>query len=241
MVKHKIFIYKSPKTTDRIGFIISIGEEESYEELPTELVKLCEDYNIVVHRLFTEDESVESIIELDPFFENVEFHRDITRFSDRIKQINKKSLPTPVEFSKVLLNRMPLDKLQLQKILYLVYSICLEQGKKIFNESPVAYQYGPVFEDVYQEYKHTESKEVIPGELSINQRLLLSKSLNDNELLPMVEEILNTVKNKSGSNLINVTHASGGPWKQVYIKGANNVIDDDTILKYNHKVRELIF
>lgn len=85
MVKHKIFIYKSPKTADRIGFIISIGEEESYEELPAELVKLCEDYNIVVHRLFTEDESVESIIKLDPFFENIEFHRDINRFSDRIK------------------------------------------------------------------------------------------------------------------------------------------------------------
>lgn len=71
--------------------------------------------------------------------------------------------------------------------------------------------------------------------------MLISKSLNGNELLPIVEEILDSAKNKSGGNLIDVTHASGGTWKQVYIKGASNVIGDDTILKYNHKVRELIF
>lgn len=241
MFKHKIFIYNSSKTKDRVGYIISDNTLDKSSPTPSILRDLCDKYDVVIHRLVTADESLESVISLDPFFENVIFHDNLKGFSNHIKELNDTTLPTPLEFSKVLLSNVELDKLQLQKVLYLIYSICLEKGYKIFNESPLAYKYGPVFEDVLHEYKDEISKEKITVEPSIHEKVLLSKTLNGNEVLPLIDRIVEKVKDKSGGNLIDITHTENGPWKRLYVEGLNVVIDDDTILKYNHHVRKMLY
>ena len=120
--------------------------------------------------------------------------------------------------------------------MYLIYSVSLERGYKVLNESPVAYEYGPVFEDVYRKYNHYKSKELIEEEPSVRERIALSKSLSNSEILSIVDEVLEIVKGRSGSNLIKITHGKDGPWDKVYEEGKNAVINDDTILKYNHRV-----
>lgn len=236
MINHKIYIYKSPKKYERIGFVISKKADEMYDPLPDSLSHLLDEYDIVTHRLYTNSKDVESIVRLDPFFMGINFYTNLNEFSKRVSSLNKEGLPSPVELSKIILSKVPFDKLQLQKVLYLIYSVSLERGYKVLNESPVAYKYGPVFEDVFREYNQYESKELIVEKPSIKDRITLSKSVGNFEILSIIDEILEIVKDKSGSNLIEITHAVDGPWDKVYEKGKNAVIDDDTILKYNHKV-----
>lgn len=236
MINHKIYIFKSPKISERIGYVISKEADESHKPLPVLLSRLLDDYDIATHRLFTNSKDIKSIVRLDPFFTDIIFYTDLDEFSKRVIFLNKEGLPSPVELSKLVLSKISLDKLQLQKVMYLIYSVSLERGYKILNESPVAYKYGPVFEDVFREYYHYNSKELIEEKPSIRERIALSKSLSNSEILPIVDEVLEIVKGRSGSNLIEITHAEEGPWEKVYIEGKNAVIDDDTILKYNHKV-----
>lgn len=241
MFKHKIFIYNSSKSEDRVGYIISDNTLDKSSAIPSMLRDLCDKYDIVIHRLVTKDESLESIVSLDPFFEGVIFHEELEEFSNQIKKLNSSMLPTPLEFSKVLLTKVELDKLQLQKVLYLIYSICLENGYKIFNESPIAYKYGPVFEDVLDEYNDRVSKEKITVEPSLHENVLLSKVLRNNDIFSLINKIVKKVKDKPGGKLIDITHTDDGPWDQVYVEGLNAVIDDDTILKYNHHVRNRLY
>lgn len=240
MFKHKIYIYKSSKSDDRLGYVISESIQDNSSSTPTTLIDMCEKYDIVVHRLSTDYETLESIISLDPFFKDIIFYDSLEEFSNCVELLNDKTLPTPLEFSKVLLSKVELDKLQLQKVLYLIYSICLENGYKIFNESPLAYRYGPVFKDVLREYSDRISREKITEEQTFHEKILLSKTLNNKEIFSLIDKIIEKVKDKSGGNLINITHTKNGPWDKVYVEGLNVEIDDDTILKYNHHVRELL-
>ena len=56
------------------------------------------------------------------------------------------------------------------------------------------------------------------------------------KVLDVIDKIIETTKKLNGGNLIDITHVIGGPWDKVYQEGANNEIDDQTILKYNYKV-----
>lgn len=231
MIKHYIYVYTADKTNERIALLVN--DRELFKK---EIDDLREEYKLSTHILYTDADTVESIVLFDPFFDNIDFHRDINIFSEKITMMKAESLPTSVEFSGSLLSRKPLDKLQLQKNLYLIYSICLDQGQKIFNSSPLAYRYGPVFEDVFQKYKEYEKYEKISEEHSIIDMLSLSKTMDINKVFPIVNNVLQLTEEKTGGNLIDITHAHKGPWDQVYIRGANIPIDDETIKKHNHHV-----
>ena len=47
----------------------------------------------------------------------------------------------------------PLSHLQLQKLVYLAYKVPFKYKEPLFDEKIVAFQYGPVVEEVYQQFK----------------------------------------------------------------------------------------
>lgn len=235
MIRHEIYLYTSDDATERIALVTN-DKHSSAKITEEELRKLREKYDFATHSLFTDSSDLKSIVLLDPFFEGVEFYTELDSFLDKLATFKKISLPTPVEFSNILLARSPLDKLQLQKVLYLIYSICLDQGEKIFREQPLAYKYGPVYRDVLREYYNYRKSEKIYKESSIIEEISLSKSLDINKVFSIMDIVLKLIENKSGGNLIEVTHAENGPWDQVYVEGKNAIIEDEVILKYNYHV-----
>lgn len=232
MIKHYIYIYTSTNIDKRIALVV-----HDKTKIKEKLNELREEYGLSTHTLYTDDDTINSIVLFDPFFEGVDFYRDIEKFSKKITKLKRKSLPTPLEFSRILLSYTSFDKLEIQKILYLVYSICLENGERIFDRLPLAYDYGPVFKDVYDEYKDYKKYEKISKEHSVIDLLTLSKSINLDKVIPIVEEVLKSTEGKTGGNLIDITHAKQGPWDKVHIEGMNIPIDDDAIFEYNHHVR----
>lgn len=231
MIKHYIYVYTADKTNERIALVIN--DRKLFKK---EVDELRKEYKLSTHILYTDDDTVESIVLFDPFFDNIDFYKDVDKFSNKMANISKASLPTAIEFSRAVLSHKPLDKLELQKTLYLIYSICLEQGQRILNGTPLAYEYGPVFKDVYDEYKGYQKYEKIDSDYSITDMLSLSKSMELNRVIPIVNNVLELTEGKTGGNLIDITHATDGPWDQVYVEGLNIPIDENTILEYNYHV-----
>ena len=137
MVRHLIYIYKVPESTRRIGFFYSSDQPIYHEDLPTSLIDLTEKFELTIHHFTTDDFSIESIVQKDSFFDGIEFFTNLDAFSNNlVETVNQQSV-TPLQFSQLILSKFPLDKHQIQKVLYLIYAECLMAGIKLFETPPV--------------------------------------------------------------------------------------------------------
>lgn len=120
-----------------------------------------------------------------------------------------------------------ITNLKLQKLLYYVQAMCLLVFKqRAFPEKIIAWSYGPVVNEVYQEYKGNHNNEILT-------------STNVKEISNGLKQIINEVVNGYGSieatKLIDFTHEEE-PWKNTKI---NDEIEIEKIVKYFNKVYDL--
>lgn len=206
----------------------------------------CGDVQFGIHKLTTDDTSWGSVIEKDSFFADViitDSIDDFIRVSSNDKQLKA------YDVAKFLLSILPASHLQLQKLIYYVYSdFLLKTGEKLFKEPIVAYKYGPVVEDVFQRYRvHGSSlidyQEDATFKLKTDEIALTSslmKVLSSNHGVEVLKSIKETIQ-KYGAleafELVEKTHKSGGPWDRVYEEGMNRIITDEYIKRYHRFVK----
>lgn len=117
-----------------------------------------------------------------------------------------------------------ITNLKLQKLLYFVQAMCLMIfGKKAFPEKILAWSYGPVINEVYQQYKQNHASE-INSESNI-------KNISSG-LYKIIEEVINSYGSIEANKLIDFTHEEE-PWKNTEI---NKEIDIELIKNYFNKV-----
>lgn len=117
-----------------------------------------------------------------------------------------------------------ITNLKLQKLLYYVQSLCLMIfGKKAFPEKILAWNYGPVINEVYQEYKNNHSKEI----KSYDNVKDISSGM-----YKVIEEVVTSYGSIEANKLIDFTHEED-PWKNAEI---NKEIDTSLIKEYFSKV-----
>ena len=98
-----------------------------------------------------------------------------------------------------------LSNMKLQKLLYYCQGFYYAKfGKPLFDESIVAWQYGPVVPEVYHSFKEFGSKGIPLDVVDVN--LVLEE--RDEE---MVNEVFNYFNQFSAIKLMNMTH-SEEPW-----------------------------
>lgn len=138
-----------------------------------------------------------------------------------------------------------ISNLKLQKILYYVQAAFLvERGEKCFNESIVAWEYGPVVEEVYRNYKRygrsditdrQEDEEMVSIDFFTMKLVRERKAYNsdDKKLVHKVVDAYSGVENPF--KLVKKTHEEE-PWKETNI---NCAISCDKIKNYfmNNKDR----
>ncbi|MDK6805118.1 type II toxin-antitoxin system antitoxin SocA domain-containing protein [Aerococcus sp. UMB7834] len=232
-MKHLIFLYQKLASKERLAFKLSSEETLFPEDLPETIFELNAKYQLASHRIYSKDATSQSIEDQDSFFKGVHWFESVEAFKRAIEEDQKQNQLSPLDFSKYVLAKRPLDKLQIQKVLYLIYAAALMNDIHLFSESPLAYKYGPVFEDVYQAYKGKKSKQIIESHLSSQEIFHLLSSGVRPEIMQLTDEVLALVEGKTGSDLINLTHIPNSPWQQVYEPGANHEIDDETIRRYH--------
>lgn len=113
--------------------------------------------------------------------------------------------------SKCTKDEMPISNLQLQKILYYLQKIFLQSDRELFTDDFVAWQFGPVIEDVYFDYCSF-------GAMPIRRTYFVNLEVNTRMIDPIIEEkrLLNPWE------MVAETHKENGAWDLTYLNGRGN-------------------
>ncbi len=138
--------------------------------------------------------------------------------------------------------------LKIQKLVYLAHgwNFAYNDDPLIEDEYAEAWQYGPVFPSLYHEFKHRGRLPIIEPATEINVENLFSEDTNikfeipeipntDTKTRKFLDKIWEVYGNWSGSQLSELTHRDGTPWKEtIQEHGAktNANIDDKKIYKF---------
>jgi len=120
----------------------------------------------------------------------------------------------------------PVTPLELIKLTYLAHGWSLGLDEKpLVAESPEAWQYGPVFPDLYHSLKHFRANPVdsVPlGDDEADDKLTA-------EEMRIIRSVYKSYKKYNGVQLSAMTHQPGTPWDRARKRRAGSQILDDSI------------
>lgn len=138
----------------------------------------------------------------------------------------------------------PVTNLALQKILYFchVWSL-IDFDKPLIKHNFEAWQYGPVLQYVYREFKDFDRKPITTRALRINPNTGLKEKAQyqfDQDTSNLLKRVINFYGRLSAGQLVDLSHAPNGPWSKVWnhdekIKPGMK-IDNDDIKSFYSKV-----
>ncbi|CAM4346026.1 Uncharacterized phage-associated protein [Pedobacter westerhofensis] len=134
---------------------------------------------------------------------------------------------------------IPVTPMKLQKMLYLANGIAYKRkGQKLIDERFEAWDYGPVIESVYHEFKEYRG-DTIPQPKNVpvfvgGKTLVNSSAINVNdEDLSIIREAWDNAKNLDGLTLSKWSHNQNSPWDKAFHAQPKSVyISDDDIKSY---------
>lgn len=98
---------------------------------------------------------------------------------------------------------------KLHKLLYIVYGTYLYvHNRKLFDELPAYFQYGPIFKSLQKAYKKDEL--ALKGERNVELDVLDNNDLNE-----VIDKVLDTFGKYSAQQLSNWSHRDGSAWSKV--------------------------
>lgn len=123
----------------------------------------------------------------------------------------------------------PLGLLKVQKLLYQLKGVALAKfDMPLYEEDSLAWEYGPVVDSVYQEYKKQRdlTKDEFITEDVFND---YSELMANTDIAMLLDEVWNKYGSKRASELVTITHSPGSPWAQTDL---NAIISNDITQKY---------
>ncbi|MED4267348.1 Panacea domain-containing protein [Priestia megaterium] len=229
MAEHFIILYSDYKDGKRIAYHKSEEDIWALEAFIKKVDTLQQKYkslSLGFHHVKTDGESWESVVEYDRFFSDVICVEDYTEFEAKIVEDH---MVTALDVANLITSRIKCTHLQLQKLVYFFYCKYVQKYKsKPFTEQFVAWQYGPVVKEVYEEFKGygrneidvDDSEEILkddPFKLSAYSRFL--KTPIHHQISDVVDETLDIFGGKTAFELVNLSHDKGGPWDLIYKGG----------------------
>ncbi len=133
-----------------------------------------------------------------------------------------------------------ISNLKLQKLLFLCHAFFLiDTGRPLVRGSFEAWQYGPVHREAYEAFKSFGAQPITDDAGKFDPVTGTRKPLAlpaDRDVLDVVHKVVEFYGSKSPSELVELTHAQGGPWDHVVAKAANSAnlglkISDDIIVQ----------
>lgn len=118
----------------------------------------------------------------------------------------------------------PVSNLQLQKIMYFVHLGFLKKTsqKLIKDESFKAWQYGPVIESIYFEYKIFGGNKINIPENGAELNL-------ESDKIDIIDKIIEESINLPPWELVQRSHIKNGAWAKHYKENEKNYIPDNSI------------
>lgn len=244
MAYHFIAISSYYREGKRIGWHYASNDKLSKEVISVFLSESKEklgEIDFSIHKLITESTEWRSVVEKDSFFADVVIIEDKEKFLDLL--IDDKKI-SALDIAKFFLSVGPVTNLKLQKLIYFAYEIyLLKTGKRLFEEPIVAFQHGPVVEEVYHSYKQHGREKISRDDDEVALQLKdvtmpiawakIALSDQSKEISSALKETWERYWKESAWQLVDISHSPGGPWYQVYEESLNNKITDEVIIKYH--------
>lgn len=237
MYQHMILMCSDYSMQRRIAFhksYLDIFSMLEFEKIGDKIMNQFSNIEFSMHHITTTKRTSNSIKEYDKYFEDVEFFSDI----DQFKQNIKKSIEiTPEDIVKYILLKGKFDQLQIQKLLFFIYSEYLKQhDEPLFSDKFKAWAYGPVIPKIYGELNKYKKQKILLGDYELEKiklELKLERVPNKESILACIDSILYTYGTRTGGELIEQTHKKGSPW-DLTIKqfGLNSEIPINIIKDY---------
>ncbi len=122
----------------------------------------------------------------------------------------------------------PLTPLELMKLTYISHgwSLCFRDCGLV-NERAQAWQYGPVYPDLYHALKSYRASPVTQVPMSGTELFGASELTDDDKNL--LKAVFEAYKGLNGVQLSALTHQPNTPWDKAWKRGKNTVIDDSEI------------
>lgn len=250
MIKHFMILSSSYSTGTRIAMHYIIDEQMNPDMLISEVKKikeLCgETVPISTHYVETDSPDWYSVIEKDGFFEDVHVVETLVEF---VNLISIDRVLKGLDIAKYILATHICTHLELEKLVYMCYADYLcSTHKRLFEDKIYAFKYGPVVESVYAEYEGTKDiEEGLAVEENLEQdyekmparsRILFAS--DGISKIAHIDATLAKYSRLSATDLVNVTHVSGGPWDSVEKDSLYVEIPDEIILERHYKETELV-
>lgn len=203
---------------DNMAFLLLQNKKNISENLYNTLIKRVKELQILKKHALVNIDNIENKV--------LEFEEEsaIDIAENIIKIYNEKADELAKNYDVV---PEHITNLKLQKLLYFVQGLCLMIfDKNAFPEDILAWSYGPVVKEVYQNYKFNKSTE-----LNTDKKV---KEISSGLSL-VINEVVNSYGIIDANQLINFTHEEE-PWKETQI---NQVINNESIKNYFKKVYEM--
>lgn len=123
--------------------------------------------------------------------------------------------------------RRPLTNLAINKIVFFLHAFHLIQfGRPLVSAKIEAWQFGPVFRELYHAFKRYEDRPILDRALRIDPvsgQLVVCVEPLDEETEAFLREELSKLLLLSAADLVAWSHKEGSPWERVWNhKGASN-------------------
>lgn len=221
----------------RIAIDFTNPEQLELGYLQKQLKKITDacgnDVVLSTHTVHAKEDTWNSLVEADNFFEDVYLAKNIDEFIALIK-IDQEI--KGIDVAKYIISKIQCTHLKLEKLVFLSFVEYLKNTEKyMFQDKIFAFKYGPVVESVYEKYKEygyeelklEEDKkekiaaydlekniEVIIHEMPAKSRLLFAK--DGLEKLRAIDSVIEKYGDCSAEKLVSLTHKEGSPWELSY-------------------------
>lgn len=242
MYQHFIVVASAYSEGKRVGFHMSAPEGKLDNDKIKSILDRLKEINrddVGIHSFTTDDSTWESVLKLDSFFEDVMVCEDFEDFEKIVQSDLKLS---SIDIAKFFLAIQATSHLKLQKLIYLAYKkYLLKYKEQLFPEKIVAYNYGPVVQEVYQKFKKygSDTIETDSGPKYILKGIHLSQALGRMLLVKESEKVVTTLLETfeeygdlTANELVGLTHSKNGPWECVFEPYMNREITDEIIIAH---------
>ncbi|MEA9709925.1 Panacea domain-containing protein [Xanthomonas campestris] len=116
-----------------------------------------------------------------------------------------------------------ITNLALQKILFFCHGWCIaKSGKSLIKQEFEAWQYGPVLQHVYREFKSFDRSPIKSRAKKLDpltgEKVDITSDIDD-ETRAIVEAVTKFYSKLRPGTLVEMSHASGGPWDTTWNHG----------------------
>lgn len=200
---------------ENMSFLLQQNKKNISSELYDSLFYRINELRILKKHAMTDLSSIDTLkLDFEETSASVLAKNIISQYNNKVDKLVNNYKITP-EY---------ITPLKLQKLMYYVQGLCLQVFKKrAFPEKIKAWNYGPVVEEVYQEYKENHEKEIMLDE---NIKCV------SNGISKIIEKAIDSYGKLEANDLIDFTHEEE-PWIKTK---RNSEITIDKMKEYFSKV-----